>query len=159
MSLLREGREEAEASNTASRWGCAGFSPIRTSWFRFERDPANVPAGAAYRLTDVEIASRLSFFLWSSIPDEELLAAAEQGKLNDPAVLQRQVRRMLSDPAIAGAGQQLLGTVAVLARAAQPESGRARAIPISTTTCGNPFSARRSCSSTALCTKIAASSI
>jgi hypothetical protein len=66
--------------------------------FRFERDPANVPAGAAYRLTGVELASRLSFFLWSSIPDEELLQTAEQGKLEDPAVLQRQIRRMLSDP-------------------------------------------------------------
>ena len=54
--------------------------------FRFERDPANVPAGGAYRLTDLELASRLSFFLWSSIPDDELLQAAEQGKLKDPAV-------------------------------------------------------------------------
>ena len=53
--------------------------------FRFERDPANVPAGAAYRISDLELASRLSFFLWSSIPDDELLDAAEQGKLKDPA--------------------------------------------------------------------------
>ncbi|MEO8258639.1 MAG: DUF1592 domain-containing protein [Acidobacteriota bacterium] len=66
--------------------------------FRFERDPANLPAGTPYRLSDVEIASRLSFFLWSSIPDEELLRTAEQGALKDPAVLERQVRRMLGDP-------------------------------------------------------------
>jgi hypothetical protein len=65
--------------------------------FRFERDPANVPVGSAYRITDLELASRLSFFLWSSIPDEELLTAAEQGKLKDAAVLQQQVRRMLKD--------------------------------------------------------------
>src|SRR5215471_1883101 len=66
--------------------------------FRFERDPANIPAGTAHRVTDLELASRLSFFLWSSIPDDELLTAAEQGKLKDPAVLQQQVRRMLKDP-------------------------------------------------------------
>jgi Protein of unknown function (DUF1592)/Protein of unknown function (DUF1588)/Protein of unknown function (DUF1587)/Protein of unknown function (DUF1595)/Protein of unknown function (DUF1585) len=65
--------------------------------FRFERDPAGIPAGAAYRISDLELASRLSFFLWSSIPDEELLKTAEQGKLSDPRVLQQQVRRMLSD--------------------------------------------------------------
>ncbi len=66
--------------------------------FRIERDPANVKPGTAYRLPDVELASRLSFFLWSSIPDDALLAAAEQGKLKDPAVLEAQVRRMLKDP-------------------------------------------------------------
>ena len=65
--------------------------------FRFERDPASIPPGAAYRISDLELASRLSFFLWSSIPDEELLKTAERGKLTDPAVLQQQVRRMLSD--------------------------------------------------------------
>ena len=66
--------------------------------FRFERDPANVASGAAYRVSDLELASRLSFFLWSSIPDDELLAVAAQGKLEDPAVLEAQVRRMLADP-------------------------------------------------------------
>jgi hypothetical protein len=65
--------------------------------FRFERDPANIQAGTAHRVTDLELASRLSFFLWSSIPDDELLAVAEQGKLKDPAVRQQQVRRMLKD--------------------------------------------------------------
>jgi len=66
--------------------------------FRFERDPENVPAGSAHRITDLELASRLSFFLWSSIPDEGLLTAAEQGKLRNSTVLQQQVRRMLKDP-------------------------------------------------------------
>ena len=66
--------------------------------FRFERDPVNTPIGAAYPISDVELASRLSFFLWSSIPDEELLAAAEKRTLTNPAVLERQVRRMLADP-------------------------------------------------------------
>src|SRR5688572_12522014 len=66
--------------------------------FRFERDPDNIPIGGKHRITDIELASRLSFFLWSSIPDDELLTAAEQNKLRDPAVLQQQVRRMLKDP-------------------------------------------------------------
>jgi hypothetical protein len=66
--------------------------------FRAEREPANVNAGATYRITDTELASRLSFFLWSSIPDDELLKLASQGKLQDPVVLEAQVRRMLADP-------------------------------------------------------------
>ncbi len=66
--------------------------------FRFERDPANLAVGTSHRITDVELASRLSFFLWSSIPDEELLAIAEQGRLKNPATLQQQVKRMLKDP-------------------------------------------------------------
>jgi hypothetical protein len=66
--------------------------------FRMEDEPANVPNGAAFRLNDVDLASRLSFFLWSSIPDDELLDLAASGKLSDPAVLEAQTRRMLNDP-------------------------------------------------------------
>jgi cytochrome c551/c552 len=66
--------------------------------FRFEGDPGNVPAGGVYQLGDVALASRLSFFLWSSVPDEELLTLAGQGKLHDHAVLEQQIRRMLIDP-------------------------------------------------------------
>jgi len=66
--------------------------------FRAERDPSNVAAGAVYRVSDLELASRLSFFLWSSIPDDPLLKVAAQGTLHTPAVLQQQVRRMLEDP-------------------------------------------------------------
>lgn len=65
--------------------------------FRIEAEPDDLPPAAAYRISDVELASRLSFFLWSSIPDEELLALAEQGTLSDPAILSAQVRRMLAD--------------------------------------------------------------
>ena len=75
--------------------------------FRFERLPAaasakaatsaGVKAGSAYRISDAELASRLSFFLWSSIPDDELLRVAASGKLDDPAVLEQQTRRMLAD--------------------------------------------------------------
>ncbi len=66
--------------------------------FRFERTPANVPAGTNYRISDLELASRLSFFLWSSPPDEELLTLASQQELHSPAILEKQVRRMLVDP-------------------------------------------------------------
>jgi hypothetical protein len=65
--------------------------------FRPERDPAGIKSGMAYRLSDLELASRLSFFLWSSLPDEELLTLAEQGQLKNPAVLEKQVKRMLAD--------------------------------------------------------------
>ena len=66
--------------------------------FRFERTPPGLAAGASHRVSDLELASRLSFFLWSSIPDDTLLAAAEERRLSDPAELERQVRRMLADP-------------------------------------------------------------
>jgi len=65
---------------------------------RVERDPASLPAGSAYRLSDLEIASRLSFFLWSSIPDDTLLDVASKGALKTPAGIDQQVRRMLADP-------------------------------------------------------------
>ena len=66
--------------------------------FRLESEPADLAAGEVYPLADLDLASRLSFFLWSSGPDDALLAAAEQGQLSDPEELARQVRRMLADP-------------------------------------------------------------
>ncbi len=65
--------------------------------FRLEPDPADIAPKTPYRVSDLELASRLSFFLWSSIPDDELLNVAIAGKLHEPAVLERQVRRMLAD--------------------------------------------------------------
>jgi Protein of unknown function (DUF1592)/Protein of unknown function (DUF1588)/Protein of unknown function (DUF1587)/Protein of unknown function (DUF1585)/Protein of unknown function (DUF1595)/Planctomycete cytochrome C len=65
--------------------------------FRFEPDPSNIAANTVYRIDDLALASRLSFFLWSSIPDDQLLTVASQGKLKDPVVLQQQVKRMLAD--------------------------------------------------------------
>ncbi len=65
--------------------------------FRIERDPFDAKPGKSYNITDLELASRLSFFLWSSIPDDELLAAAETGKLREPQALDQQIRRMLAD--------------------------------------------------------------
>lgn len=66
--------------------------------FRLEVDPANVAPNTPYRISDLELASRLSFFLWSTIPDNQLLTVAAQGRLKDPAVLEQQVQRMLADP-------------------------------------------------------------
>ncbi|HEY8519377.1 MAG TPA: DUF1592 domain-containing protein [Gammaproteobacteria bacterium] len=77
--------------------------------YRMETEPEGVAPGEAYRVSDVELASRLSFFLWSSIPDDELLTAAEQGRLGDPAELERQVRRMLADPRSAALTENFAG--------------------------------------------------
>jgi hypothetical protein len=65
--------------------------------YRFEKEPAGLRSGAVYRLSDLELASRLSFFLWSSIPDEELIGLAANRRLAEPAVLEQQTRRMLAD--------------------------------------------------------------
>src|SRR5438067_8883276 len=66
--------------------------------YRIETEPTGAKPGQPYRVSDLDLASRLSFFLWSTAPDEELVTLATQGKLKDPAVLERQVRRMLADP-------------------------------------------------------------
>ena len=66
--------------------------------YRSEPEPAGLAIGKSYRISDLALASRLSFFLWSSVPDDELIDLAAQGKLKDPAVLDKQVRRMLADP-------------------------------------------------------------
>ncbi len=66
--------------------------------YRREIAPAAVRAGGSYHISDVALASRLSFFIWSSMPDDELLTLAEQGRLSEPAVLEKQVRRMVADP-------------------------------------------------------------
>jgi hypothetical protein len=65
--------------------------------FRIEKDPEGAPRGYSYAISDLELASRLSFFLWSSIPDDELLDLASKGRLREPSVLAREVRRMLAD--------------------------------------------------------------
>ncbi|MGQ0734815.1 MAG: DUF1592 domain-containing protein [Acidobacteriota bacterium] len=65
--------------------------------FRLERQPASLAAGANYRVADVDLASRLSFFLWGASPDRELLDLARQGRLSDPATLERETRRLLAD--------------------------------------------------------------
>jgi hypothetical protein len=66
--------------------------------YRFEYEPRNVAHGQSYRITDLELASRLSFFLWSAPPDDQLIEVAAAGRLHDPIVLERETRRMLNDP-------------------------------------------------------------
>ncbi len=85
-------------SRAESRSPSSACSPIRSSSIAPSGSRRTTRRARAYRISDLELASRLSFFLWSSIPDDELLALAEQGKLADPAVLEKQVRRMLADP-------------------------------------------------------------
>ena len=79
----------------------AGLQAILASpefMFRLEREPASAQPGQSYRLSDVDLATRLSFFLWASVPDAELMQAANRGQLSDPAAFERQVQRMLKDP-------------------------------------------------------------
>ena len=96
MAFYRKGRAEGDFD--------AGITSALTSvltnpefLFRVESDPKKVAANGVYRIGDLDLASRLSFFLWSSIPDDELLDVAVAGQLHQPVVLERQVRRMLAD--------------------------------------------------------------
>ena len=97
MSFYQSGERESGFESGIER----GIERILASpkfLFRVERDPVDASAGKNYRIDDFELASRLSFFLWSSIPDDELLHLASAGKLRNPEVFERQVRRMLADP-------------------------------------------------------------
>ena len=97
MAFYREGRAEGDFDAGIGRALTAVL--INPEFlFRVETDPRNAAAGAPYRISDLELASRLSFFLWSSIPDDELLDAAIRGKLSQPQELEKQTRRMLADP-------------------------------------------------------------
>lgn len=97
LALFRDARTEGDFdAGIEMALSAVLFSPHFL--FRIERDPPETPRGTAYRISDLELASRLSFFLWSSIPDDELLNLAAAGTLRQPQVLQKQVRRMLADP-------------------------------------------------------------
>jgi hypothetical protein len=96
MELYRQGR--AEGGFEAGVESALSSLLVNPQFlFRVERDPPGVASGAAYRIADLELATRLSFFLWSSIPDEELLDLAARGELSKSDVLEQQVRRMLAD--------------------------------------------------------------
>jgi len=96
MAFFREGRTEGDFdAGIAMALSAVLANP--EFLFRVESDPESVPASGVYRVSDLELASRLSFFLWSSIPDDELLNAAVQGKLSQPGELEKQTRRMLAD--------------------------------------------------------------
>jgi mono/diheme cytochrome c family protein len=97
LAFYKEGRAEGDFDTGIQR----GMVPILASpkfLFRAERAPDGVAPGTVYRVTDLDLASRLSFFLTSRVPDDELLNLAASGRLRQPAVLEQQVRRLLGDP-------------------------------------------------------------
>jgi hypothetical protein len=97
MQFYTQTRQDGRDFDAGIRAGVARILASPFFLYRVERDPATVRAGAAHRVSDVELASRLSFFLWSSIPDEELLRVATAGRLRQPGVLEAQVTRMIAD--------------------------------------------------------------
>src|SRR5688500_17257581 len=111
MGFFNEGRKGATFED-GIEYGLRFVLSSPQFLVRAEREPAAVRAGQAYRVMDLELASRLSFFLWSSIPDDELITVAAQRRLSQPTVLAQQVRRMLkdarSDALVTNFGQQLL---------------------------------------------------
>jgi mono/diheme cytochrome c family protein len=97
LGFYRTGRAE-DSFDTGIQRGIERILAAPSFLFRVEREPEGLAAGSAYRLGDLDLASRLSFFLWSSIPDDELRDAAVRGTLSGPGALEQQVRRMLRDP-------------------------------------------------------------
>jgi len=97
MSFYKRSRENKGSFDDGIRAGVARVLSSPYFLYRIEKDPASVRAGAAHPVSDLELASRLSFFLWSSIPDEKLLDLAAAGRLREPAVFAEQVHRMLGD--------------------------------------------------------------
>ena len=97
LRFYQEGRKDADFDTGVQRAMARVLVDPRFI-FRMERIPINVAQGTAYRLTDLELATRLAFFLWSSVPDDALLNLANASKLSTPAVLEEQTRRMLADP-------------------------------------------------------------
>jgi hypothetical protein len=97
LPLFREGRRTGDF-DAGIEAAVSAILVSREFLFRIEQDPPRVAPKTAYRVSDIELASRLSFFLWSSIPDDELLDLAEKGELSKPAALIKQTRRMLADP-------------------------------------------------------------
>ena len=98
LTIYREERSAGGDFDAGIRSGLARILTSPAFLFRSESDPAALPAGAAHRVTELELASRLSFFLWSSIPDDRLLNLAVAGRLRAPGVLEAQVKRMIADP-------------------------------------------------------------
>jgi hypothetical protein len=97
MAFFREARAQ-RGFDAGIEMGLSAILVNPNFLFRVERDPENIAPNTAYKISDIDLASRLSFFLWSSIPDDELLDAAIRGELSKPKVLEKQVRRMLADP-------------------------------------------------------------
>ena len=97
MEFYREARKSGGDFDAGIRLGLARILASPSFLYRVEEDPAGLRAGAAHPVSDIELASRLSFFLWSSIPDQQLMNLATAGRLREPGVLAAQVRRMVAD--------------------------------------------------------------
>jgi mono/diheme cytochrome c family protein len=98
LEFYQSGRGKSGTFDDGIERGLQGILSDPEFVFRTEAPPAQLRAGQAYRINDVELASRLAFFLWSTTPDEPLITLASRGQLSDPKVLEAQVRRMLADP-------------------------------------------------------------
>ena len=98
QAFYLQARQAGGDFDAGIRAGLARILASPSFLYRVEKDPETLRAGAAHRITDIELASRLSFFLWSSIPDEELLKLAETSRLRAPGILEAQVKRMVADP-------------------------------------------------------------
>ena len=98
LTFFQKGKNEGKTFDAGIEAGIQLILASPEFLFRFEPDPPNVAVNTVYRVNDLELASRLSFFLWSTIPDDQLMNLAVQGRLKDPAVLEQQVKRMLADP-------------------------------------------------------------
>ncbi len=98
VDFFLAGREDKGTFDAGIQMGLRRMLMDPDFLFRFEVEPVNVQPGENFRIDDIALASRLSFFLWSSVPDQELISLAEQGLLRDPRVLDEQVVRMLEDP-------------------------------------------------------------
>ena len=98
LEFFEQGRKEGGSFDHGVQFALERMLIDPDFLLRVERDPSGGAPGGAYPLSDLEVASRLSFFIWSSVPDDELLSLAEQGRLTDPVVLEQQTRRLLADP-------------------------------------------------------------
>lgn len=98
LEFFRDGRDEGGSFDSGIESALSAILVSPRFLIRVEQDPPHLAPGTAYRVSDLELASRLSFFLWSSLPDDALLDAAVRGDLRKPKLLEQQVRRMLADP-------------------------------------------------------------
>jgi len=97
MNFYQQGRKDADFE-TGLQQALARILVAPAFMYRVEEEPAGIADGGIYRISDLQLASRLSFFLWSSMPDDELLDLASKARLSDPKILEQQMRRMLADP-------------------------------------------------------------
>ncbi|HVG72224.1 MAG TPA: DUF1592 domain-containing protein, partial [Vicinamibacterales bacterium] len=124
MDFFRQGRKDGGSFDSGIDLALRRVLASPKFIFRTERDPAGMAPGAAYRVSDIDLASRLSFFIWSSISDDELLDLAARGALSRPATFERQMRRMLADPKAQSLVDNFLGQWLQLrnVRSKQPNS-------------------------------------